>query len=47
LLVRTAPICACALLAVAAGRDASAEQWIDLTHPFNAESVYWPTAKMF
>ncbi|MDZ3836059.1 MAG: cyclase family protein [Rhodospirillales bacterium] len=40
--------CACALLAVsAAGREASAEQWIDLTHPFNAESVYWPTAKMF
>ena len=20
---------------------------VDLTHPFNAESVYWPTAKMF
>ena len=27
--------------------EASAEQWVDLTHPFNAESVYWPTAKMF
>jgi kynurenine formamidase len=48
LLVRTAPVCAWALLAVAAaGREASAEQWIDLTHPFNADSVYWPTAKMF
>jgi kynurenine formamidase len=22
-------------------------RWVDLTHPFNAESVYWPTAEMF
>ena len=27
--------------------DLSSGRWIDLTHPFNAESVYWPTAKMF
>lgn len=39
---------ALALLALfAAGKGASAEQWIDLTHPFNADAVYWPTAKMF
>jgi kynurenine formamidase len=35
------------LASTARAGDASAEQWIDLTHPFNAESVYWPTAKMF
>ena len=28
-------------------QDLSKGRWIDLTHPFNAESVYWPTAKMF
>lgn len=37
--------CTCVLTASA--ELAFAEQWIDLTHPFNAESVYWPTAKMF
>ena len=31
----------------AAAQDLSSGRWIDLTHPFNAESVYWPTAKMF
>jgi kynurenine formamidase len=28
-------------------QDLSTGQWIDLTHAFNGESVYWPTAKMF
>jgi kynurenine formamidase len=27
--------------------DFSAGTWIDLTHPFNERSVYWPTAEMF
>ena len=31
----------------ASAQDLASGQWIDLTHPFNAESVYWPTAKMF
>lgn len=36
------------LLALPAlAQDLSAGRWVDLTHPFNAESVYWPTAKMF
>ncbi|CTQ33833.1 cyclase family protein [Jannaschia rubra] len=30
-----------------AAQDMTAGRWIDLTHPFNADSVYWPTAKMF
>jgi kynurenine formamidase len=39
---------ACAVVALAAaGQAVAGERWIDLTHPFNAESVYWPTAKMF
>jgi kynurenine formamidase len=28
-------------------QDLSSGRWVDLTHPFNAGSVYWPTAKMF
>ena len=28
-------------------QDLSSGRWIDLTHPFNEDSVYWPTAKMF
>lgn len=40
-----------ALIALAAtpvgAQDISAGRWIDLTHPFNTESVYWPTAKGF
>lgn len=36
------------LLALPAlAQDLSSGRWVDLTHPFNAESVYWPTAKMF
>ena len=31
----------------ALAQDLSSGRWIDLTHPFNAESVYWPTAEMF
>ena len=28
-------------------RTSAPGRWIDLTHPFNEESVYWPTAEMF
>lgn len=35
------------LAASAVAQDLSTGQWIDLTHPFNEESVYWPTAKTF
>jgi kynurenine formamidase len=28
-------------------QDISAGRWIDLTHAFNEQSVYWPTAEMF
>lgn len=31
----------------AAAQDLSSGRWIDLTHSFNADSVYWPTATMF
>ncbi|MCP4997542.1 MAG: cyclase family protein [Hyphomicrobiales bacterium] len=38
--------------AVSIATSAPAEElwqgkWIDLTHPFNADTIYWPTAKMF
>lgn len=33
--------------AQAAALDISKGKWIDLTHPFNEESVYWPTAETF
>ena len=26
-------------------QDLASGRWVDLTHPFNAASVYWPTAK--
>ena len=32
---------------VAAVFDGRAGTWIDLTHPFSSESVYWPTAEGF
>ncbi len=35
------------LAASASAQDLSGGRWIDLTHPFNAESVYWPTARTF
>lgn len=28
-------------------QDLSSGRWVDLTHSFNEESVYWPTAEMF
>ena len=31
----------------AAAQDISTGRWVDLTHPFNEDSVYWPTAEMF
>lgn len=31
----------------AQAQDISAGKWIDLTHSFNADSVYWPTADLF
>ena len=34
-------------ISTALAQDLSSGRWIDLTHPFNAESVYWPTAEMF
>ena len=34
-------------VSTALAQDLSSGRWIDLTHPFNAESVYWPTAEMF
>jgi len=38
----------CGALALpATAQDLSSGRWIDLTHSFNADSVYWPTAKMF
>ena len=37
---------ACIASSVSA-QDISTGHWIDLTHPFNERSVYWPTATMF
>jgi kynurenine formamidase len=31
----------------ASAQDLSSGRWIDLTHPFNEDSVYWPTAETF
>ena len=31
----------------AGAQDASVGRWIDLTHAFNEQSVYWPTAETF
>ncbi len=31
----------------AMAQDLSQGRWVDLTHPFNEASVYWPTAKTF
>jgi hypothetical protein len=45
MLVKPVLIAAFALPAVA--RDLSGGRWIYLTRAFNAQSVYWPTAKMF
>ncbi|MCU9849129.1 cyclase family protein [Defluviimonas sp. WL0024] len=37
----------CGLALSATAQDLTAGRWIDLTHPFNENSVYWPTAEMF
>ncbi|TYB84535.1 cyclase family protein [Oceaniovalibus sp. ACAM 378] len=37
----------CLSATVAMAQDFTAGTWIDLTHSFNAESVYWPTADTF
>jgi kynurenine formamidase len=45
--------CAVSLVSVAAsplaiwGQDLSRGRWIDLTHPFDRDAVYWPTAEEF
>ncbi|MGI9383205.1 MAG: cyclase family protein [Methyloligellaceae bacterium] len=31
----------------ASAQNLSGGRWIDLTHPFNEKSVYWPTARTF
>lgn len=31
----------------ATAQDISGGSWVDLTYPFNEQSVYWPTADMF
>jgi kynurenine formamidase len=36
-----------ALASPAPAQDIGSGRWIDLTHPFNADAVYWPTAEMF
>ena len=46
--VAAAASAAALLLALpAASQDLAAGRWVDLTHPFNEDSVYWPTAEMF
>jgi kynurenine formamidase len=40
-------VAALLLCGQALAQDLSAGRWVDLTHPFNADSIYWPTAKMF
>jgi len=38
---------AVSLAASAHAQDLASGKWIDLTHPFNEKSVYWPTAETF
>jgi kynurenine formamidase len=44
-------LCACgaAVLVVtnAFGQKQAAERWVDLTHDFSSETIYWPTAERF
>ena len=35
------------LVGLHAGRGGAAETWIDLTHSFNADTIFWPTEKGF
>lgn len=47
-MIRTLVIAGAALVALpAAAQDLSKGQWIDLTHAFNEETIYWPTAQTF
>jgi kynurenine formamidase len=46
--IRITAAFAAAVAALPAGsQDLGSGRWVDLTHPFNAEAVYWPTAEMF
>ena len=47
---RFVPVAICTLMLACAPGDQDllrTGQWIDLTHDFSAETVYWPTAKPF
>jgi kynurenine formamidase len=50
MLAKAIPLAASAALVLAlpaAAQDLASGRWIDLTHPFNQASVYWPTAETF
>jgi kynurenine formamidase len=38
---------AAGLSSAAAGGQAATGRWVDLTHPFDARTIYWPTEKGF
>src|SRR5918996_3213674 len=35
------------LASASSALDLSGGQWVDLTHPFSEETIYWPTADGF
>lgn len=45
--MRSLVLLAFALAAPAAALELDAARLVDLTHPFDAETIYWPTAKPF
>jgi len=45
--VASALFAAVLIVQPALGQDASKGRLVDLTHPFNEDSVYWPTAETF
>jgi kynurenine formamidase len=46
--ILTAGLALCVPFALSAqAQDLSSGRWLDLTHPFNEQSVYWPTAETF
>ena len=47
LLTLAPAVLAAGLALPAAAQDLGSGRWVDLTHPFNADSVYWPTADTF
>lgn len=48
MLIRLTLAASALLLAVSASaQDLSSGRWIDLTHAFNEQSIYWPTAETF